>query len=151
MLGLCIVAPIYATEPKTAHEMNLAMKDRFSIEEDNKEEWIDVKIKISFYTDLKCENSSLGSVDAQGNKLIYGTLAVPRDMELGTEFTIDGYEGMFIARDRGSSKYIKWLDDTTVKIDMFIPRKNGESNKDYFKRVNSLGIVETTGRYKIGE
>lgn len=112
------------------------------------ESWIDINLHISFYTDLQSENIvGQETTDAQGNSLVFGTIAIPRDMPLGTRFTIDGFDGEFVGRDRGSKKYIKWVDNNTIKIDMFIPRQSGESNSAYHRRVNNKGIVKTTGKY----
>lgn len=112
------------------------------------EEWIEVNIHVSYYTDLPIENTpNKPTTDAQGNKLTYGTIAIPRDLPLGTTFIIDGFDGEYVGRDRGSRKYIKWIDDNTMKIDMYIPRKSGESNSTYYKRVNNMGVTKTTGRY----
>lgn len=112
------------------------------------EEWINVNLHISFYTDLQAENT-LGkeTTDAQGNKLVYSTIAIPRDLPLGTTFIIDGFDGEFIGRDRGSKKYIRWIDDKTMKIDMYISKILGENNSAYHKRVYQMGVVKTTGKY----
>lgn len=150
MSGL-IVFPTLA-EYRTAEDLNKIMAERYNIIEDTEEdEWISVNLHISYYTDLIYENSSHGAVDAKGNKLKFGTIAIPRDLPLGTEFKIEGYDNIFYGTDRGSKKYIKWLDKekTTMKIDMFIPRNKGESESAYFKRVNMKGITKTTGKYKL--
>lgn len=112
------------------------------------EEWIEVNIHVSYYTDLQCENTiNKETTDALGGKLVRGTIAIPRSMPLGTKFIIEGFDGEYIGKDRGSRKYIKWIDGNTMKIDMYIARIYGESDDDYFKRVNSKGITKTTGKY----
>lgn len=134
-------------------DTNQIMKERFDIVEDVEEDsWIEVDLHISYYTDLPIENTpNKETTDAQGNSLVFGTLATPRDLALGTKFMIEGYDNEFIGRDRGSKKYIKWLnkEKTLMKVDMFIPRNKGESDKTYLKRVDNLGITKTTGKYKI--
>lgn len=113
-------------------------------------EWIDVNIHVSYYTDLPIENTpNKPTTDAIVNKLIHGTIAIPRDLPLHTTFVIDGFDGEYVGRDRGSKKYIKWLSDDTMKIDMYIPRNKGESDSAYYKRVNNMGITKTTGEYKL--
>ena len=115
-----------------------------------KSEWINVNLHVSYYTDLPIENTpNKPTTDAQGNKLIKSTIAIPRDLPLGTKFIIDGFDGEYVGRDRGSKKYIKWLSEDTMKIDMHIPRNKGESDSTYYKRVNNMGVTKTTGRYKL--
>ena len=133
---------------------NVQMAKQIIVDEpiEVEEEWIEVNLHISYYTTLDCENSSYGAIDAQGNELKFGTIAIPRDLPLGTQFKIDGYEDMiFTGTDRGSTKYIRWIDTNTMKIDMCIPRNKGEGDKAYFNRVNSMGVTKTTGRYKVKE
>lgn len=113
--------------------------------------WVEVNIHITYYTGLICENTHYGSVDAQGNPLKYGTIAVPRNIPLGTVFQIEGFDTEFVGRDRGSKKYIKWLDENTMKIDMYIPPMKNESNSAYYKRVNAMGITKTKGKYLLKE
>lgn len=104
---------------------------------------IEVSFKVSYYTSLACENTKYGAVDALGNPLVYGTIAVPKDVPLKSKFVVNGEE--FVARDRGSK--IKWIDSNTMKIDMFIPRNKGESDNAYYKRVNNMGIQDAKGYY----
>lgn len=118
--------------------------------EEEVSEWVEVSIHVSYYTDLPIENTpNKPTTDAQGNKLKRGTIAIPRDLPLGTTFIIDGFNGEYVGRDRGSKKYIRWIDNNTMKIDMYIPRKSGESDGTYYRRVNNMGITKTTGRYLI--
>lgn len=130
-------------------EVEFVSTHQEEIIEVKQEKWKEINVHISYYTSLICENTSYGSVDAQGNQLVYGTIAIPRDLPLGTRFKLDGFDGEFIGRDRGSKKYIKWLDSNTMKVDMFIPRNKGENDNTYYKRVNNMGITKTTGRYLI--
>lgn len=53
---------------------------------------------------------------------------------IGQKMYIDGY-GMKVVRDRGG----KGL-NTPYKIDVYIPRIKGESNKRYLKRVSKMGV-----------
>ena len=113
----------------TIAETTIDMKEEASIAE-NVEEWIPVNLHISYYTDLQCENTiGKETTDAIGNKLVFGTIAIPRDLPLGTEFKIEGYDSIFYGNDRGSKKYIKWIDENTMKVDMFIPRIKNEDEK----------------------
>lgn len=109
--------------------------------EEEEKNYKEVTVEISFYTDLTEENSSLGGIDAQGNPLVWGTIAVPREVPLGTKFEIEGYDNIFVARDRGSINHIRIKEDGTYRIDLFVPRKSGENNKSYWKRVNNYGKI----------
>lgn len=139
--------PTYAQDYETRLKVS---NDRWNIQEIQyeEEEWIPIDLHISYYTDLLCENTSYGSVDAMGKQLKYGTLAIPRELPLGTRFKIDGHDTIFTGTDRGSKKHIRFIDDKTMKIDLFIPRQNGENNSQYYNRVNDMGITKTKGYYK---
>lgn len=141
LLWLALTGEIWAGVPDT----NVMMRDRWAIEEVSN--GIEVNLVITYYTSLTCENGPWGAVDAQQNPLIHTTVAVPRDIPLGTTFTIEGDETIYVARDRGSRKHIKWIDSDTMKIDMFVPRNSGEDDDSYYRRVNNLGITKVKGRY----
>ncbi len=117
-----------------------AVRERYEIQ--NK---TPINIELTFYTGLVCENTIHGAVDAIGNDLKYGTVAIPRDFELGTQFEIDGYNGTFNGTDRGSIYHIRVKDDGTIRLDMFIPRNDGESDDAWWERVNAMGRIHTTG------
>lgn len=105
---------------------------------------IAVNIVATFYSALGEENGGYAGINALGGKLKQGSLAVPKDIPLGTKFYIEGY-GNFVADDRGGA--IKRIDSNTIKVDIFVPRKSGESDRAYKKRVNNMGRVRTTGWY----
>lgn len=124
----------------------------FNIVEEEEQKYIDINVEISFYTALVEENTYLGGIDAQGNPLVWGTLAVPRSVKLGTKFEIEGYEGTtFVARDRGSVKHIRIKEDGTYRIDLFVPRKQGENDYQYWKRVNDYGKIKRKAKMYIEE
>lgn len=115
--------------------------------------WVEVKIEATFYTSLPEENggAQYAGMNALGGKLHTGSLAVPKEIPLGTEFIIDGLPSAvgtntFKADDRGGA--IKMKGDT-VRVDVFVARLNGESDSQYNKRVNDLGRVVTSGRYRL--
>lgn len=115
--------------------------------------WVEVKIEATFYTSLPEENggAKYAGMNALGGKLHTGSLAVPKEIPLGTEFIIDGLPSAvgtntFVADDRGGA--IKMKGDT-VRVDVFVARLSGESDSQYNKRVNDLGRVVTSGRYRL--
>lgn len=121
-----------------------------SVDKNDGKKFVEINVEISFYTSLIEENTSLGGIDAQGNPLTWGTIAVPRSVALGTKFEIEGYEGTtFVARDRGSVKHIRIKEDGTYRIDMFIPRKKGENNNQYWQRVNAYGKIKRKAKMYI--
>ena len=114
-------------------------------------EWVEVKIEATFYTSLPEENGAqYAGMNALGGTLHTGSLAVPKEIPLGTEFIIDGLPSAvgtntFVADDRGGA--IKMKGDT-MKVDVFVARLSGESDSQYHERVNDLGRIVTTGRYR---
>lgn len=118
--------------------------DRYNIEETQYKE---IDIELSFYTGLVCENTEHGAVDAQGNNLVWGIIAIPREIDLGTNFEIDIYPNqVFKGTDRGSVKHIRIREDGVYRIDVFCPRKWGETDNEWWTRVNNYGKIKTTGR-----
>lgn len=106
-----------------------------------------VALTLSHYSDLAEENGGYAGLDAMGNKLVWGTLA-SNNFKKGTKIYIEHYEHTFTVSDVGSSKYLKKLSDGSIKVDVFVPRKSGESTKAYKQRVMNLGIVKTFGYVK---
>lgn len=105
-----------------------------------------IDIECSFYTNLFEENGTHGK-DAFGNDLVFGTVAIPYELDLGANLEIDLYPNTtFIGNDRGSRKHIRVTENDTYRIDIFIPRIYGESDYTYLNRVNNMGKVKTTGR-----
>ena len=95
---------------------------------------------LSFYTSLSAENSNSGTgVDCHSNPLVYGTVA-DNQLPYGTKIYIKGW-GIFTVRDRGSSKYFS----NKNELDVFIPREQGETNEEYYNRVNNMGRVVSKG------
>lgn len=41
-----------------------------------------------------------------------------------------------------------WMNNHTMKVDVYVKRKPGESDATYFRRTNDLGIIYTTALYK---
>ncbi|MGL4801885.1 MAG: hypothetical protein ACRC18_06440 [Cetobacterium sp.] len=96
-------------------------------------------VHLSFYSDLACENSIYGNVTATGEILSPGMVA-NNFLDFGTNIYMEGY-GLKVNKDRGSKKYFNSIE----KFDVFIPRNQGESDSQYYKRVNNLGRTTTKG------
>ena len=95
---------------------------------------------LSFYTSLPSENMGY-TTTAWGQQLKYGMVAsnvYPR----GTIIYLEGY-GEFEVQDKGGSNF-----NNSNRLDVFIPRLNGESDREYKNRVYNLGIVKVRGYIK---
>ncbi len=145
-----LVQSVSANDYRDEEEINQIAMDRYNIEE-SKEKYIEIECELSYYTTLNCENG-YGAIDAQGNKLKFGTIATPRSVPLGTEFEFDVFDGVrFIGTDRGSTKHIRITKDGIYRIDVCIERNKGESDSEYWNRVNALGKTKTKGKMYIEE
>lgn len=112
------------------------IKNIYSLNDKNVKE---VTFHLSFYTNLACENGGWANLTASGKKLTDGMVA-NNHLPFGTKIYIEGY-GLKTVEDRGSSKY---FDDET-KVDVFVPRLDGETDSQYHKRVNNMGRKTVKG------
>lgn len=115
------------------------------VQAEKEKDYQDVTLTISFYTALESENGKgRANMNAIGGELTPNqSIAMPRDIPFGSILEIEGY-GERVCDDRGSKKYIKWLNDdkTHMKVDLYIAPKKGESNKQYWERVNNMGVIK---------
>ena len=100
-----------------------------------------VTITLTFYGDFAHENGGYAGIDTQGNKLVAGTVA-SNVYSFGTKFELNGQ--IFTVRDKGGSNF-----NSSNRLDVFVPRKSGESNSAYSKRISSYGR-KTVTMYKLG-
>ncbi|OOM70325.1 hypothetical protein CLPUN_52400 [Clostridium puniceum] len=94
---------------------------------------------LTFYTSLECENSSAGAVTCQNKPLSPGGVAnnvIPQN----TKIHLEGY-GQVVVNDRGSDKYF----GVDNRLDVYVPRESGESDRQYSRRVNNYGIQKVQG------
>jgi 3D (Asp-Asp-Asp) domain-containing protein len=94
---------------------------------------------LTFYTSLESENSSAGAVTCQNKPLTTGGVAnnvIPQN----TKIYLEGY-GQVTVNDRGSDKYF----GVDNRLDVYIPREPGESDRQYSRRVNNYGIQKVQG------
>jgi 3D (Asp-Asp-Asp) domain-containing protein len=96
---------------------------------------------LTFYTDLEEENSSAGPVNCHGERLSQGMVAnniIPQGTKIETkEF------GELTVADRGGNNF-----NVRYRLDVFIARKDGESDTEYKHRVLNLGIMKIKGTIK---
>lgn len=95
-----------------------------------------VKMTLTFYGDFAHENGGYTGIDAQGNKLVAGTVA-SNVYSFGTKFEFNGQ--VFTVRDRGGKNF-----NSSNRLDVFVPRKSGESNSAYAKRIRNYGRKTVT-------
>lgn len=124
------------------HEVNIKKEQ---IQKTQEKDYKEVTLTLTFYTGLESENGKgMAYMNARGGKLIANqSIAVPRDIPFGSVLEIEGYNKRTVD-DRGSKKYIKWLNDdkTHMKVDLYIARNKGESDKKYWKRVSDMGVIK---------
>ena len=99
-----------------------------------------VKMTLTFYGDFAHENGGYTGIDAQGNKLVAGTVA-SNVYSFGTQFELNGQ--VFTVRDRGGKNF-----NSSNRLDVFVARQSGESNSAYAKRIRNYGR-KTVTMYKL--
>ena len=125
-------------EFKTKQNIINRVNERFDkIEEKKRKEEeernsYNIELIFSFYTSLSSENGGNEGITCTGSKLKYGDLA-SNVWGLGTQFkTQDGQ--IFTVADKGGSHF-----NSYNRVDCYIPRQIGESDYQYYKRVNNMG------------
>jgi Uncharacterized protein conserved in bacteria len=98
----------------------------------------ELDITLTFYTSLPEENGGFNGINCSGKKLTSGTVA-NNVLPLGTEIYTKEF-GTLTVSDRGGDNF-----NTINRLDVYIPREDGESNQDYLSRVNNMGIVKVKG------
>lgn len=94
--------------------------------------------RLSFYTNLPSENGGW-TITASGKSLRRGMCA-SNYYPIGTKIYLSGY-GTVTVEDRGGSDF-----NSSSRLDIFIPRRSGESSSQYYRRVNNMGKPTTSGR-----
>ena len=125
-------------EFKTKQNIINRVNERFDkIEEQHEkkrkeEESYNIELIFSFYTSLSSENGGNEGITCTGSKLKYGDLA-SNVWGLGTKFKTQSGE-IFTIADKGGSHF-----NSHNRVDCYIPRQTGESDYQYYKRVNNMG------------
>ena len=96
-----------------------------------------IELIFSFYTSLSSENGGNEGITCTGSKLKYGDLA-SNVWELGTQFETQNGQ-IFTVADKGGSHF-----NSYNRVDCYIPRQTGESDYQYYKRVNNMGHKTVT-------
>lgn len=96
-----------------------------------------VEFTLTFYTTLNEENG-WGPINCLGEPLAQGMVA-NNVLPLGTKIDLGEY-GVVEVRDRGGNNF-----NVMHRIDYLVMRNPGESDYEYFKRVNNYGVKKVTG------
>lgn len=123
------------------NEMSIALKQQLDEKqriEEEKAKYIEIDFILTFYTSLNCENG-YGAVTCRGENLVEGIVA-SNYYPLGTIINLDKY-GEVIVADRGSKNF-----NSNNRLDVYIPREYGESEYQYYKRVNKMGKQKVKGK-----
>lgn len=97
-----------------------------------------IEFTLSFYTSLTKENSSAGGITCEMIPLREPMVA-NNVLPLNTIINLEGY-GEVIVKDHGSYRF-----DNPNRLDVFVARNEGESDRRYYKRVNRMGIQKVKG------
>ena len=127
-------------EKKKAEEE--AKKEK-ELEEQKKNEPQLQTFVLTYYGLLSSECGNTKGITASGKRINRGMIASPPQLKFGTRIMIEGNE--YVVEDRGSSNYIKVNNDGSIRLDVYIPRLSGESDNEYYKRIQSKGVKRTQG------
>ena len=104
-----------------------------AIEKQKESEYIE--FTLTFYTSVECG----GNISCEGKRLTQMIVA-NNVRPLGQKIELEGY-GTLEVRDRGGDNFFN-----PFRLDVFLPRLQGESNKQYQKRARDLGRIKVKGR-----
>lgn len=106
----------------------------------HKEKGTPIQMTITFYGDGADENGGYAGITATGAKLQDGMVA-SNYYAFGTKFKLNGK--VYTVSDRGGSSF-----NSPNKLDVFIPRRAGESTSAYKARIRKYG-KRTVTMYKL--
>lgn len=134
----------YENEKKKAEEERLRKEKELEEQkkkEENNKEW--KTFVLTYYGLLESECGKTDGITASGRKISRGMIASPPQLKFGTKIIIEGNE--YVVEDRGSSKYIKVNNDGSIRLDVYLPRLDGESDKEYYNRIQKQGVKRVKG------
>jgi hypothetical protein len=98
-----------------------------------------INIVGTFYTNSKADCGKTDGITKSGLRASRGIIATPPDIAFGTNIVLEDKDGnmkKYSVQDRGSA--IKWIDENTMKVDIFIPKATA-------KQIQKLGKKYYTG------
>jgi 3D (Asp-Asp-Asp) domain-containing protein len=123
-------------EKKKAEELKLQKEKELVEQKKNEPQW--QEFILTYYSSMNSENG-YGAVTCQGKKLSRGGVAnnvIPQN----TKLYLEGY-GQVIVNDKGSNKHFA-VDN---RLDVFIEREYGESDREYSRRIGKMGVKKVRG------
>ena len=120
-------------------EIKIRVNKRFEEIERLREEKKRKIFILTYYTSLDEENGGYGGINHLGKRLSRGMVA-NNYYEVGTRILLDdGSE--YIVADKGGKNF-----NSEHRLDVFVERQYGESDYEYKKRVNNMGVKEIGGK-----
>lgn len=99
----------------------------------------DTTFELTFYSGLVCENSKYGAVTHKGLKLFDGVVA-NNVLPYATKIKLKGF-GTVQVLDIGGGNF-----NSSRRLDVYVPRLEGESDDRYYNRVQNMGRVKVQGK-----
>ena len=93
--------------------------------------------ELTYYTDLPIENGGYTTTAIQ-TELRHGVVA-SNYYPIGTKININGTT--YTVEDRGGSEF-----NSPNRLDVLVERKSGESDSEYYRRVNNMGRKQVRGK-----
>ena len=116
-------------------EQKKADEEQREIERQRESEREYMDFTLTFYTTVECG----GNISCEGKKLTQMVVA-NNVRPLGQKIELEGF-GTLEVRDRGGNNFFN-----PFRLDVFLPRLQGESDYQYQKRARDLGRVKVKGR-----
>lgn len=137
-----IVNPIFEKleKDKIEFEKKKAEEKRqkeLEIQKKNEPQW--QEFILTYYSSMNEENGGYENTTSQGKKLSRGGVAnnvIPQN----TKIYLEGY-GTVTVNDKGSNKHFS----IDTRLDVFVERKLGESDREYARRIEKMGVKKVKG------
>jgi 3D (Asp-Asp-Asp) domain-containing protein len=120
-------------EKKKAEEIR---QKEIDIQKKNEPQW--QEFTLTYYSSMNSENG-YGAITSQGKRLSRGGCAnniIPQN----TQIYLEGY-GTVTVNDKGSNKHF----GIDTRLDVFIEREPEESDRQYAKRIEKMGVKHVRG------
>lgn len=101
---------------------------------------------ITYFAELPNDMTD-GTTTASGKHVEQGMIGAPKEYAFGTKMIIDGVT--YTVEDRGG--YINTLNNGDIRLNIFVPRNENETDEDYKQRVLAMGVTESEVQIVIGE
>lgn len=103
---------------------------------------------VTYYTSLGVENGGWENMAARGDELKEGMVATSAEVPFDTKFNLPNIGQVNVSDRMAGWAVEKRKEDhgvDTIPVDVFVPRNEGESDQDYFNRVDKMGVNVVEG------